>query len=235
MVTGKPAIASKIASKSACCTGSSRSSAARRAVLVGGEDHLLHDGEPIGRHERARCGRDRCPPRRTRGPSRRPRACRRSRARAGGRRRPSRGSSRSSGRSSGTSGTAPTITRPVPPSIVSWSPSRSSTSPIRTVRAAGRWRACRSPRRTACPCPSPTAACDVIPRARSAPHTSGSGRGCRRGRLPADEQDVLPLRPRASARSASSTIAPEAAPGDAFNPVAITSTAAFGSIIGWSS
>ena len=50
-MTGKPAIASKIPSKSDCCIGSSRSSAARRAGLVARQDHLLHDGQPVLRHE----------------------------------------------------------------------------------------------------------------------------------------------------------------------------------------
>ena len=44
-----------------------------------------------------------------------------------------------------------------------------------------------------------------------------------------------PALPRSSAVSASSTIAPEAAPGDALSPVAATSSSAAGSIVGWSS
>ena len=47
IVTGSPAIASKIPSKSDCWNGSSRSSAARRPALVVGEDHLLHDRQPL--------------------------------------------------------------------------------------------------------------------------------------------------------------------------------------------
>ena len=47
IVTGSPAIASKIPSKSDCWNGSSRSSAARRPASVVGEDHLLHDRQPL--------------------------------------------------------------------------------------------------------------------------------------------------------------------------------------------
>ena len=47
IVTGSPAIASKIPSKSDCWNGSSRSSAARRPGLGVGEDHLLHDRQPL--------------------------------------------------------------------------------------------------------------------------------------------------------------------------------------------
>ena len=47
----QPAIASKIPSKSACWNGSSRSSAARRLALGRGHDHLLHDRQPLLGHE----------------------------------------------------------------------------------------------------------------------------------------------------------------------------------------
>ena len=50
-MTGNPAIASKIPSKSACWTGSSRSSAVAARPLVVRKDHLLHDRQPLGRHE----------------------------------------------------------------------------------------------------------------------------------------------------------------------------------------
>jgi hypothetical protein len=43
---------------------------------------------------------------------------------------------------------------------------------------------------------------------------------------------LSPAFPRASAVSASKTIVPEAAPGDAFSPFATASTSAEGSIIG---
>ena len=46
---------------------------------------------------------------------------------------------------------------------------------------------------------------------------------------------LSPARPRSSAVSASKTISPTAAPGDAFSPLAATSSDAFGSSIGWSS
>ena len=46
---------------------------------------------------------------------------------------------------------------------------------------------------------------------------------------------LSPALPRSSAVSASNTIAPDAAPGDAFRPFAATSYSALGSIIGWRS
>ena len=46
---------------------------------------------------------------------------------------------------------------------------------------------------------------------------------------------LSPALPRSSAVSASSTTAPQAAPGEAFSPRAATSSCADGSIIGWSS
>ena len=81
-----------------------------------------------------------------------------------------------------------------------------------------------------------TAACEVIPpcavrtpREWISPWMS-SGVVSQRTRMTSS-----PALPFSSARSASSTIAPDAAPGDALSPVAITSTSAVGSIIGWSS
>ena len=50
-MTGRPAIASKIPSKSPCCIGSSVSSGAPPLVLVAGEDHVAHDREPLLGHE----------------------------------------------------------------------------------------------------------------------------------------------------------------------------------------
>ncbi len=137
----------------------------------------------------------------------------------------------------GTSGTAPTITRPVPPSIVSWSPSRSSSSPIRIVRASRSIASASQPATHGLPIPrATTAACEVMPPCAVSTPTEwispwmSSGVVSQRTRSTSS-----PARPRASARSASSTIAPEAAPGDAFRPVATTSTSALGSIIGCSS
>ena len=137
----------------------------------------------------------------------------------------------------GTSGTDPTITRPVPPSIVSWSPSRSSTSPIRSVRAFVSIERASQPATQGFPIPrATTAACEVMPpwavrtpRAWMRPWMS-SGVVSQRTRITSS-----PALPRASARSASSTIAPDAAPGEALRPVATTSTSADGSIIGWRS
>ena len=81
-----------------------------------------------------------------------------------------------------------------------------------------------------------TAACEVIPPcavripcAKIIPLMS-SGVVSQRTRI-----TCSPARPRASAVSASKTIAPTAAPGDAFRPFAATSTGVSGSSIGWSS
>ena len=81
-----------------------------------------------------------------------------------------------------------------------------------------------------------TAACEVIPPwavripcAKIIPLMS-SGVVSQRTRI-----TLSPARPLSSAVSASKTIAPTAAPGDAFSPLAATSSDALGSIIGWSS
>ena len=50
-VTGRPAMAAKIASKSDCCIGSSCASAASRCASCGREDHLAHHGQALGGHE----------------------------------------------------------------------------------------------------------------------------------------------------------------------------------------
>ena len=64
----------------------------------------------------------------------------------------------------GTSGTAPTMTRPVPPSIVITSPARSSCSPIVTVPAATSIESPSQPATHGFPIPrATTAACDVMP------------------------------------------------------------------------
>ena len=115
-------------SKSDCWNGSSRSSAARRARLVLGQDHLLHDRQPLVAEEHVLGAAEAD-------------ALGAELARAGGvlgrvgvrahlRRRASSAQPRivwkSSFSSGSTSGTAPRNTCPVPPSIVIWSPSRSS-------------------------------------------------------------------------------------------------------------
>ena len=137
----------------------------------------------------------------------------------------------------GTSRTGPTITRPVPPSIVITSPTFSVCSPIVTVWALASIESPSQPATHGFPIPrATTAACDVIPpcavrtpRAWIRPWMS-SGVVSQRTRITSS-----PALPRASAVSASSTISPDAAPGDAFNPCAATSTTTLGSIIGWSS
>ena len=112
---------------------------ARRSSSLGGHDHLAHDREPVLGHEHVLGAAEADPlgaelarlaPR--------PRACPRSRAPSGGaaRRPSSRIVSKSSLICGGTRSTAPTITRPVPPSIVITSPSPSSCPPIVAVFAA---------------------------------------------------------------------------------------------------
>ena len=140
-MTGSPAIASKIPSKSDCWNGSSRSSAARRPVSVVGEDHLLHDRQPLlaeehvlGAAEADPLGAELARPRRV--------------LRVVGVRAHAAGGAASSAQPrivsksslscGGTSGTSPTNTRPVPPSIVITSPSPSLRPPIVAVFAVDR-------------------------------------------------------------------------------------------------
>ena len=84
----------------------------------------------------------------------------------------------------------------------------------------------RSRRRTACPSRArrrPRAR--SCRRARSGSRSPGSGRGCRRASSPSGRGSrSRPPSPRSSAVSASSTIAPQAAPGEAFRPCAATSS-----------
>ena len=152
-------------------TGAAGRAPSRRPVLVGGEDHLLHDREPLlaeehvlGAAEADPLGAELARLRGVLG-----RVGVRAHLAGGAPRRPSRGCvSKSSLICGGTSSTSPTMTRPVPPSIVIMSPSRRSWSPMRSVaRPACRSRAPRSRRRTACPC-----------RARRRPRA----RSCRRAR-----------------------------------------------------
>ena len=136
-----------------------------------------------------------------------------------------------------TSGTAPTITRPVPPSIVITSPSASSRPLSEKVRASRSIVRPSQPATHGLPIPrATTAACEVMPPcavrmpfAWSRPWMS-SGVVSQRTRITSS-----PAWPRSSAESASSTALPDAAPGEAFSPRAATSTSAFGSIIGCSS
>ena len=125
-------------------------------------------------------------------------------------------------------------TRPVPPSIVITSPSCSSCPPIVAVPSPS----VRSSQLATHGLPIPratTAACEVmppctvrIPSAAIIPWMS-SGVVSQRTRI------TGPLFARSTAVSASKTMPPLAAPGDAFRPFAATSSAAFGSIIGCSS
>ena len=125
----------------------------------------------------------------------------------------------------GTRRTGPTITRPVPPSIVSSSPSRSVVLADRRRRApSGRSRGASQPATHGLPIPrATTAACEVmppctvrIPFAAIIPWMS-SGVVSQRTRITCSRS------PRAAAVSASKTILPLAAPGLAFRPVAATS------------
>ena len=130
----------------------------------------------------------------------------------------------------GTSGTAPTITSPVPPSIVIVSPSWSSWPGRRAVFAAASTCSASQPVTQGVPMPrATTAACEVsppcavrIPAACTIPWKS-SGVVSQRTRI-----TLSPALPRSSAVSASNTIAPEAAPGEAFSPFATTCTSADG-------
>ena len=97
IVTGRPAIASKISSKSACWNGQQPVERSAPVGFAVRQDHLLHDRQPLVAEEHV-LGAAEADALRAElaGARRRPRACRRSRApRAGGARRPSRGSSRS--------------------------------------------------------------------------------------------------------------------------------------------
>ena len=115
-----------------------------------------------------------------------------------------------------TSGTEPTITSPVPPSIVIMSPS-AELVPGQACRSsrARRRAAPRSPSRRACPCRAR--------RRRRATSGRRARSGCRRAcTMPWKSSGVVsqrtrmtlsPALPRSSAVSASKTIVPEAAPG----------------------
>ena len=134
-------------------------------------------------------------------------------AHAGAPRRPTRGWSRSSRRSrGGTSGAAPSMTVPVPPSIVIRSPSLRACPPIETVRATVSISRPSQPATHGLPMPrATTAACEVMPPwAVSTPWAwirpwMSSGVVSQRTRT-----TLSPARPSVSAESASSTIAPAA-------------------------
>ena len=137
----------------------------------------------------------------------------------------------------GTSGTEPTITSPVPPLIVIVSPSFSSCPGSRAVFAFTSTCSASQPVTHGVPIPrATTAACEVsppwavrIPFACTIPWKS-SGVVSQRTRI-----TLSPALPRSSAVSASKTIVPDAAPGEALRPFATTVTSAAGSIIGWRS
>ena len=128
----------------------------------------------------------------------------------------------------------------MPPSIVITSPSASWWPSSAAVLAAVSTVSASQPATHGLPIPrATTAACEVmppcavrIPCAAIIPWMS-SGVVSQRTRI-----TLSPFFPRSAAVSASKTIFPEAAPGEAFSPCATTSTLAEGSIIGcrsWSS
>ncbi len=239
MTTGKPAIDSKIPSKSDCWNGRSRSSAARRPCSS--EARIISWTTGSRSSPKNMCSvRQRPTP-----------WAPNSRAFAASSglsafahtwsRRTSSAHSRIVSKSSlirgGTRSTSPTMTRPVPPSIVIVSPSCSNRPPRVIVFAALSMSRPSQPATQGLPMPrATTAACEVMPPcAVSTPLAwiipwMSSGVVSQPTRMTAS-----PALPRSSAVSASSTIAPDAAPGDAFSPRAATSKSAFGSSIGWSS
>ena len=227
MVTGSPAMASKIPSKSLCWWGRSRSSAERRSSSL--------DAMIISRTTGSRSSAmNMCSVRQRPIPS-----APNSRALAASsgvsafvrtfsRRRASAQPStvsKSSLMSGGISVTSPTITSPVPPSIVSVSPSFNVVPFRDMVFASLSSESASQPATHGLPIPrATTAAWDVmppwavrIPCAAIIPWMS-SGVVSHRTRMTAS-----PSFPRISAVSASKTTAPEAAPGEAFSPFAATS------------
>ena len=145
--------------------------------------------------------------------------------------------SKSSFSCAGTSGTAPSITSPVPPSIVIWSPSDTTVPSTVNVRASASICRCSAPATQGFPiCRATTAACEVMPpRAVSTPCACStpwmsSGVVSHRTRITA-----CSALPRSSAVSASNTTAPTAAPGEALRPRVSTSRGADGSMAGCSS
>ena len=238
-MTGRPAIASKIPSKSPCCIGRSRSRALRRpsspsAMIIsrttGRRSAAMNMCSvrqrpiPCAPNSRARSASS--------GVSAFARTFRRRTASA-----QPRIVSKSSFSCGGTSGTSPIMTRPLEPSIVIVSPSASSVPPIAARFAAASTLSSSQPAMHGFPIPrATTAACEVmppwavrIPCAAIIPWMS-SGVVSQRTRITAS-----PAPPRWAAVPASKTIAPLAAPGDAFSPFAATSKSAVGSIIGWRS
>ena len=137
----------------------------------------------------------------------------------------------------GTSGSAPANTSPVEPSSVITSPSANVWPPISTVRASTSMRIDSAPATQGLPMPRATTAAWLVmpPCAVSTPWAAitpwmSSGVVSHRTSTTAS-----PLRPRRSALSASSTIAPTAAPGEAFRPRTSGSPRRSGSMVGCSS
>ncbi len=135
-----------------------------------------------------------------------------------------------------TSGTLPASTRPVEPSRVIHSPRATWAPLLRIVPATGSTSSPAAPATQHLPMPrATTAACDVIPpRAVRIPLAAAMPRmssGLVSGRT---RMTVLPSDAHANASCASNTTCPDAAPGEAGRPVAITVHSASGSTVGWS-
>ncbi len=116
------------------------------------------------------------------------------------------------------------------------SPSFSSRSPIRKVRESREIETCEAPETQGRPIPRATTAAWLVipPRAVRMPVAAcmpwmSSGLVSTRTRM-----TFSPRCDQLSAVSASSTILPEAAPGEAGRPVVMTSRCASGSSVGWS-
>ena len=225
-MTGRPAIASKMPSKSDCCIGSSRSSAARRPSSFSAMIISRTTGSRSGamnmcsvRQRPIPCAPNSRALRASSGVS----AFARTRRRRSSSAQPST-VWKSSLMSGATSSTAPRMTSPVPPSIVIVSPSRTSCPAMRTSRASRSTCSASQPATHGLPIPrATTAACEVMPPcAVSTPAASispwmSSGVVSQRTRITAS------CWPCSAAVSASSTTFPDAAPGDALSPFATTS------------
>ena len=194
IVTGSPAIASKIPSKSACCSEAAGRGGAALLLLARGiisrtTGRRSSDMNMCSVRQADALGAELA------------RLCRVLRVSAFARTRRRRTSSaqprivpKFSSMAGGTSGTAPTITLPVPPSIEITSPR--AAVPADRHRAGGN--VDREPctrRRTACPSRATTAAWEVIPPCAVRMPGLDEAVDVVVGRLPANEDDVLAVPP----------------------------------------
>ena len=239
MFTGRPAIASNSPSKSACCSGSSSGSAARRcsdpsamiiARIFGGRSAAVNmcsvrqspiPSAPSSRARRALSGSSAF----ARTPSLRSSSAQ-----------PSTRSKYSLTWAS-TSGTSSSVTQPRVPSIAIRSPARTTVPSTLIVRCSTSIASASAPTTAGRPIPRATsAACEAlppsevrIPRAAWKPATSSAS---------VYGRTRITSRPAAAASTASAavnTTSPFAAPGEALTPSASTSKSAAGSNVGCSS